>query len=268
MSWCGGCTPCRSGLVNQCRFLEEIGFTVQGAFAEYVAVKEKYCWKIDKIAEAYDDDKAYEIGAMVEPCSVAYNGLFISAEGFQPGGYVVIAGSGPIGLMAIALSRVAGAAKVIVMEPSAQRRKMARTMGADFVFDPIQTEKEGNRPADIIKEQTGGEGVKLCVEAAAAGPTTYPVFEEVLDPSGKIVQCGMGAAKVPVSVLRMQWRMLHIHGSVGHSGRDIFPSVIRLLAAKRFNLLPLITDKHDLAHAIEAIKKAEKLGDAKVMVRQ
>lgn len=180
----------------------------------------------------------------------------------------MIAGSGPIGLMAMALSRAAGAAKVIVMEPSAERREMARTMGADFVFDPIQVEKEDNRPEDIIKEQTGGEGVKLCVEAAAAGPITYPVFEEILDPSGKIVQCGMGATKVPVSVLRMQWRMLHIHGSVGHSGRDIFPSVIRLLAAKRFNLLPLITDRYDLSHAIDAIKKAEKLGDAKVMVRQ
>ena len=268
MSWCGECTPCRAGLVNQCQFLEEIGFTVQGAFAEYVSVKEKYCWKIAGVAEAYDNEKAYEIGAMVEPCSVAYNALFISAEGFQPGGYVVIAGCGPIGLMSIALSRASGAAKIIVMEPSERRREMAKAMGADFIFDPIQAEKAGNRPADIIKEQTKGEGVKLCVEAAAAGPVTYPIFEEVLDPSGKIVQCGMGAAKVPVSVLRMQWRMLHIHGSVGHSGRDIFPSVIRLLAAKRFNLLPLITDRYSLEHSIDAIKKAEKLTDGKVMVGQ
>ncbi len=112
---------------------------------------------------------------------------------------------------------------------------MARKMGADFAFDPIEAEKGGKRPADIIKEETDGEGVKMCIEAAAAGPKTYPVFEEILDPSGKIVQCGMGAKKVPVSVLRMQWQRLHIHGSVGHTGA-VFPNVIRLLAAKRMDL--------------------------------
>ena len=96
---------------------------------------------------------------------------------------------------------------------------------------------------------------------------TYPVFEEVLDPSGKIVQCGMGAARVPVSVLRMQWPRLHIHGSVGHSGA-IFPYVIRLLAAKRFDLSPMVTSRFPLDDVIEAIHTAEKLQDAKAMVVQ
>jgi len=140
MCWCGECTPCRAGLVNQCQNLEEIGLTLQGAFAEYVATKPKYCWKIDSIAEAYgDEDVAYEIGAMVEPCSVAYNGMFISAEGFQPGGNVLVAGCGPIGLMSVALARATGAAKVIAMEPSASRREMAEKLGADFTFDPLET---------------------------------------------------------------------------------------------------------------------------------
>ena len=103
--------------------------------------------------------------------------------------------------------------------------------------------------------------------AVAAGPVTYPIFEEVLDPSGKIVQCGMGAERVPVSVLRMQWQRLHIHGSVGHSGA-IFPHAIRLLAAKRFDLSPMVTSRFPLDKAIEAIKTAEKLQDAKIMVIQ
>ena len=63
----------------------------------------------------------------------------------------------------------------------------------------------------------------MCMEAAAAGTKTYPVFEEVLAPSGKIVQAGMGADRVPISVLRLQWQRLHIHGSVGHSGGDLPP---------------------------------------------
>jgi threonine dehydrogenase-like Zn-dependent dehydrogenase len=60
---------------------------------------------------------------------------------------------------------------------------------------------------------------------------------------------------------------LHIHGSVGHTG-GIFPYAIRLLAAGRIKLLPMITSRFGLDQAIEAVKTAEKLGDAKVMVRQ
>jgi threonine dehydrogenase-like Zn-dependent dehydrogenase len=268
MQWCGECTACRSGLFDQCTQLEEIGFTVQGAFAEYVAVKAKHCWSLNAVAEAYaDEGKALEAGAMVEPCCVAYNGIFISAGGFLPGSNVVVAGCGPVGLMGITLARAAGAAKVIVMEPSPARQEMAKKMGADFVFDPIGAEKAGNRPADIIMEATGGDGVLMAIEAAAAGTKTYPIFEEVLAPSGKIVQCGMGADRVPISVLKVQWQRLHIHGSVGHSG-GIFPQVIRLLAAKRIDLSPMVTARFPLEKTIEAIKQAEKLGDAKVMVIQ
>lgn len=268
MQWCGRCTACRSGLFDQCTQLEEIGFTIQGSYAEYISVPEKHAWKINAIAEAYGDEKkGYEIGAMVEPCCVAYNGIFISAGGFLPGSNVVVAGCGPVGLMGIALAKASGAAKVIVMEPSEGRRKMATKMGADYVFDPTQVEKDGGRPVDVIMDITGGAGAHMCMEAAAAGTYTYPIFEEVLAPSGKIVQCGMGAKKVPVSVLRMQWQRLHIHGSVGHSG-GIFAYVIRLLAAKRMDLAPMVTSRFALDQAAEAIKTAEKLQDAKVMVVQ
>lgn len=268
MSWCGRCTACRSGLFDQCTNLEEIGFTRQGAFSEYVAVGEQYCWPINSILDTLgDEQKAYEFGAMVEPCGVAYNAIFISAGGFPPGSNVVIAGCGPVGLMAISLTRACGAAKVIVMEPSEGRREMARKMGADFVFDPISAEEQGKRPADIIMEETRGDGASMCIEAAAAGPMTYPIFEEVLNPSGKIVQSGMGADRVPISVLRLQWQRLHIHGSVGHTGA-IFPNVIRLLAAKRMDFTPMVTSRFSLDNAIEAIKTAEKLQDSKVMVIQ
>ena len=131
----------------------------------------------------------------------------------------------------------------------------------------MAAEARGVRPEDIIMEETRGDGVMMAIEAAAAGPKTYPIFEETLAPNGKVVQCGMGAERVPISVLRLQWQRLHIHGSVGHSGA-IFPYAIRLLAAGRLNLLPMITSRFSLDQAIEAVKTAEKLGDAKVMVRQ
>jgi threonine dehydrogenase-like Zn-dependent dehydrogenase len=89
----------------------------------------------------------------------------------------------------------------------------------------------------------------------------------VLAPNGKIVQAGMGAERVPISVLKLQWQRLHIHGSVGHSG-GIFPYAIRLLAAKRMDILPLVTARFALDESIDAIKRAETLQDVKVMVKQ
>ena len=62
--------------------------------------------------------------------------------------------------------------------------QMAVTMGADFAFDPIAAEADGNRPADIIKEQTRGEGVMMCMEAAAAGtidPETLTIARAALE---------------------------------------------------------------------------------------
>src|SRR3972149_2322103 len=85
--WCGECIPCRNGYPNQCERLEEIGFTIHGAQAEYITVGAKYCWKINELAEVYGDvDKAYEAGALTEPTTVSYNGMFTRAGGFKPGG--------------------------------------------------------------------------------------------------------------------------------------------------------------------------------------
>ena len=86
MIWCGRCTPCRNGYPNHCTNLEEIGFTIPGAFANYIAVDEKFCWKIDAIAERFgSEEMAYAVGALTEPSCVAYNAMFTRAGGFKPG---------------------------------------------------------------------------------------------------------------------------------------------------------------------------------------
>src|SRR5688572_9477751 len=47
--WCGRCIQCRSGNVNQCGRIEMIGFSSPGAFAEYIAVSERYCWRLNDL---------------------------------------------------------------------------------------------------------------------------------------------------------------------------------------------------------------------------
>jgi len=263
MIWCGYCKPCRNGFPNHCVNLEEIGFTIPGAFAEYIAVGAKYCWKIDALAERYGDvDKAYEAGATVEPTSVAYNGVFERGGGFRPGAYIVVYGAGPIGLGAIALSKASGAAKVIAFEVSAVRRELAEKVGADFVFNP-----EDVSPHEVVMELTEGEGADMHIEAAGAPVLTVPEMEKSLAINGKIVQIGRAAQRVPMYLETLQVRRGQVAGAQGHSGHAIFPSVIRMMASGLIDQTQIITSRYTLDNAVDAIKRATARQDGKIMVR-
>jgi threonine dehydrogenase-like Zn-dependent dehydrogenase len=263
MMWCGHCTPCRNGYPNQCLNLEEIGFTVNGAFADHIAVNAKYCWKINALAEHFgSEDKAYEAGATVEPCCVAYNAIFIRAGGFKPGGYVAIFGAGPIGLHAVGLCKTSGASKIIVFEVSPQRREICKQLGADYVFDPQAT------PAhEVMRDVTGGEGCDLLVEAAGVPLMTFPEMERSMAVNGRIVSVARTPDRVPVYLEYFQVGHAQFFGAQGHSGNGCFPNVIRLMAAGRHNPLPMITGRYDLNGVVNAIKESRERKHGKIMVK-
>jgi len=268
MIWCGECTPCRNGYPNQCQRLEEIGFTINGAQAEYLAVGAKYCWKINALVERYGStDRAYEAGALCEPTSVSYNAMFTRAQGFKPGGHVVVFGTGPIGFAAIALARAAGAAKIIAFEVSPMRQELARKVGADVVLNPLDLERQRSKPRDAIMELTDGEGAAMLVEAAGAPPRTIPEMEASMAVGGKIVIIGRASDRAQVYLELFQTHAAQIYGAQGHSGYGNFPNVIRLMAAGRIDLTPIITSRFALDQSVEAVKKATKREDGKIMIR-
>ncbi len=268
MIWCGECIPCRNSYPNQCERLEEIGFTIHGAQAELVAVGAKFCWKINALAERYGDlERAYEAGALCEPTSVAYNAMFTRAEGFRPGGYVTVFGTGPIGFAAIALARAAGAGKIIAFEISPLRQELARRVGADEVLDPVALQRQGASPHEAIMELTGGEGAAMHVEAAGAPTRTIPEMEAALAIGGKIVMIGRAAERAPIYLEHFQTHAAQIYGAQGHSGYGNFPSVIRLMAAGRIDLTPIITSRFPLDRGVEAVQQATRREDGKIMIR-
>ncbi|HEX9531351.1 MAG TPA: scyllo-inosose 3-dehydrogenase [bacterium] len=268
MIWCGECTPCRNGYPNQCVRLEEIGFTINGAQADLITVNAKYCWKINALAERYGSaDRGYEAGALCEPTSVAYNAMFTRAEGFKPGGHVTVFGTGPIGFAAIALARAAGAAKIIAFEVSPTRTELAKKVGADVVLNPVELQRQGSAPRHAIMELTDGEGAAMHVEAAGAPTRTIPEMEAALAVGGKIVMIGRAAERTPIYLEAFQTHAAQIFGAQGHSGYGNFPNVIKLMAAGRIDLTPIITSRFPLAQGVEAIKKATKREDGKIMIR-
>jgi threonine dehydrogenase-like Zn-dependent dehydrogenase len=264
MNWCGHCTPCRNCFPNQCENLEEIGFTINGALAEYIGVEGKYCWSIDSIVDCYggDKEKAFEVGATVEPHCVAYNSIFECAGGFRPGAYAVVYGAGPIGLAAIALLKAAGAAKVIAFEISEGRRALAEKIGADAVYDPDKV-----APREVVLDLTGGAGAEVHVEAAGAPAKTVPEMEKSMAIGGWITQIGRAAERVPMYLETFQVKKGRIFGAQGHSGYGNFPNVIRLIASGAIDPSEIITARYDLDHAVDAIVKSGRREDGKVMVR-
>jgi len=262
MIWCGYCIQCRNGFPNHCENLEEIGFTIPGAFAEYIAVGAKYCWKINEFRDVFgSEDKAYEVGALTEPTCVSYNGIFARAGGFSPGAYVAIFGAGPIGLAATGLVRAAGAGKILVFEVSPERRALAKKVGADQVYDPREV-----NPSEVILDLTSGQGADFFVEAAGAPQLTIPEMEKSLAVNGKIVQIGRAAQRVPMYLETFQVRRGQFYGSQGHSGHGNFPNVIRLVASGRLDLSLIITARYSLDDVVEGIAQSGARRHGKIMV--
>ena len=268
MIWCGHCIPCRGGWPNQCENLEEIGFTINGAMADQLVVGAKYCWPLGALAEAYGgEDAAAEAGAMCEPASVAYNGMFVRGEGFRPGGVVAVFGTGPIGFAAIALARAAGASRVIAFEVSPMRQALAKKVGADEVHSPADLERSGLSPHAVILDATRGRGADMLVEAAGAPTRTVPEMEQALAIGGRIVIIGRAAERAPMYLEHLQTHAAQVFGAQGHSGYGTFQNVIRLMASGRIDLRPIITSRFPLDEARDAVLRASKRQDGKVMVR-
>jgi S-(hydroxymethyl)glutathione dehydrogenase/alcohol dehydrogenase len=144
---CGACRPCSTGHQNMCvkglnagtgMFLDGTfrfhlgeedlgGFCTLGTFSEYAVVSEYACLPLA-------DDIPFEIGALVG-CGVPTGwGSAVYAAGVRAGETVVIFGAGGVGSNAVQGARYAGAKNVVVVDPVAFKRDMAKTFGATHTF--------------------------------------------------------------------------------------------------------------------------------------
>ena len=105
------------------------------------------------------------------------------------------------------------------------------------------------------------------VEAAGAPHKTVPEMEKSLAINGKIVQIGRAAQRVPMYLEALQVRRSQVFGAQGHSGHAIFPSVIRLMASGLVDMTPIITSRFPLDKALDALEKATRREDGKIMIK-
>lgn len=264
--WCGRCQSCRSGFPNQCKHVELIGLSTDGAFAEYIALSERYCWKINHLREVYPEESVFDIGALIEPVGCAYNGIFVVGGGFNPGAIVVVYGAGPIGLGAIALARIAGAGQIIAFDVMDERVQIAKELGADYSFNISKLEECS--PRNKVMELTRGCGADIQIEAAGAAPKTIPEMERSMAINGKIIYLGRSSLSTPVNLDTFVSGANKIIGARGHSGHGIFPSIIKLIAAGKLRLEKMVTARYPFERVIEAIKTSSSRRDGKILVRR
>lgn len=253
MLWCGECGPCRSGHLNHCENLEELGFTRDGAHAEYIRVNSKYCWSLAPLAEKFGEETALRLGALVEPYSVSYRALFQGAHGgkWLPGGAILIFGAGPIGLAALDLALAAGAAEVHVVESLPERRAFALEFGATKAFSPSELDQLSRY--DWI------------VDAAGTG-SAAEAAQRCLTIGGSL--CLLARTDEPISLQpeSLITRNARVFGSQGHSGESAFPRVIKLMAAGKLRALRLVQEEIDLKTAAERLSRQLK-APGKILVR-
>jgi threonine dehydrogenase-like Zn-dependent dehydrogenase len=264
IAWCGDCLACRAGRPNNCTRIEELGFSFDGAHAERVVTRARYCWSLEPLLEAgIAPDRAAQMGALVEPTGVAYVAIFVSAGGFLPGSSVGVVGAGPIGLAAIALARAAGAGRILAFEVGEGRRALAQAMGADQVVDPRALGPDGI--AGAAREASRGRGIDLWVEASGAAGVAESMAAS-LAPAGRLVLVGRGPHTIDLDPEWLIVRGAGLQGSIGHSGTGTFGHVIDLMAAGRLDMIRIVSGTVDLDGAARLLDGTPRREAGKTLV--
>ena len=250
MVWCGECRPCCDGYPNHCERLQELGFSIDGAYAEYITVPSKLCWSLKKLEGKYDD--IFKAGSLVEPTSVAYNAVIERGGGIRPGENVVVLGGGPIGLAAASILKFAGAEVCIVSEPDPNRAALAKKLGADYIINPLK-----ENFVEKVKEYTDNEGAALYLEATGLPHVVTDDIQnaiwETKSVNTTVVIVARAEQRMPVCGEYFQVRRARIVGAQGHSGHGTFPNVISCMAAG-MDMTPMITKEISLEEVPENLK--------------
>jgi threonine dehydrogenase-like Zn-dependent dehydrogenase len=204
-----------------------------GGWAEYVYVdlEELPGTKIYKLP----DDMSLLLGSLSEPmtsCIRAFNRA-IKAGGFKWGDTVVIQGTGPIGILAVAAAQEMGAGRVIAVgAPETPRLQLAREFGAEATVD-IEKYKTADERIKRVREIVGGYGADLVMDCSGH-PTAGPEGIEFLRDGGTYVEMGQftDAGSIQTSWHRICTKDLNVLGSWAFTANDLPLGVDMLYRAK------------------------------------
>ncbi|WP_232548672.1 L-threonine 3-dehydrogenase [Propioniciclava soli] len=200
---CGYCRNCRAGRRHQCVRTVGLGVNTDGAFADYVVLPVENVWK-------HPDWVDPELGALFDPLG---NATHTTLQWPLVGEDVLVTGAGPIGVMATAIAKHAGARHVVVTDLSPERLALAERAGADLTVNPRTT-----RLREAQAQLGMREGFDVGLEMSGA-PAAVAEMIDNMNHGGKIAMLGLPASGYAVNWGRIITHMLTVKGIYG---REMF----------------------------------------------
>jgi threonine 3-dehydrogenase len=229
---CGRCRNCMAGRRHLCAATESVGVTRPGAFAEYIALPMTNLW-------SHEDEVPDDVAAIFDPFGNAVH----AALSFRVlGEDVLITGAGPIGQMAAAVVRHAGARHVVVTDVNPDRLEQARTMGVTRAVD-ARTEDL----ADVQRELGMTEGFDVALEMCGEPSALRDALANMAH-GGRLALLGIPTDEIAIDWTTVIFNMLTLKGIFGRemyetwyamtvmlqSGLDISHVITHRFAAEDF----------------------------------
>lgn len=239
---CRTCAQCKAGRYNLCPDMEFFATPpINGAFAEFVAIQSDF-------AHPIPDSVSDEAAALMEPLSV---GIWACQRaGIGPGSRVLIAGAGPIGVIAAQTARAFGAGEVYITDVSDERRAFALEHGASHALDPRVDQVEGLEVDAFID----ASGVEQAVHSGI----------KAVRPAGRAILVGLGNDDIMLPVSYLQNREIWLSGVFRYA--NTWPLAIELVAGGKVDLDALISGRFPLAEAEDALNAGKRPGQMKAIV--
>ncbi|MEX2502307.1 MAG: zinc-binding dehydrogenase, partial [Trueperaceae bacterium] len=243
---CGRCLHCRRGRPNLCRERRSIGSKQDGTFARYLATPAHNLHRVP-------DRLPLEAGALTEPLACVVHGVNDTA-GVRAGDDVVVAGPGPIGLLAIQVALANGARVVATgTDDDRDRLALARELGA---HGTVNVQASDDPDAEIAELLDGGADV--AIECSGAGPA-IPTLLRAVRPGGRYAQVGLFGRPVPVDQDVICLKELVVTGS-NATIPTAWPRALRLLERGAIDVERTITHRFavtDWERALATVRAKE-----------
>jgi L-iditol 2-dehydrogenase len=238
---CRTCYFCRRGEVHLCSNLRALGVDIDGGMAEFCIVPEQQLYRLPV-------HFPISTSAFIEPVSCVLHG--VDRAKIKVGDSVVILGSGTIGLMMLQLVRSAGASVTIVVEPSEQKRMIARKLGASHVVNPNEV-----NVYDMVMDITG-VGADVVIECVGKTSTSQSALN--LARRGGLVEyfgvCPVGQT-FPIEPNQIYFKELTIVGS--YVNPLTFDRAIKALASGIIKVDDFPINRFSLDDVHEALRYQE-----------
>jgi len=246
---CGRCRHCRAGRWHLCANTVGLGVNRDGAFAEQVVLPVTNVWHhwpgIDE-----------EVEAIFDPFGNAVH----TALSFPVlGEDVLVVGAGPIGLMAAAVARHAGARYVVASEPNAFRRELATRMGATRVVDPrTETLKDVQQSLGMV------EGFDVVLEMSGNRGALRDALANMAHGGGMAI-LGIPTEEIPIDVSQVVFNQLTLRGIYG---REMFETWYKMsvMLHSGLDIRPVITHRFSYRDHVAAFDAARSGDSGKVIM--